>query len=142
MSKVAVVYWSGTGNTEEMAKLVAAGVTAAGGIADMLTPDGFSADKVADYTAFAFGCPSMGAEELEDGEFEPMFSGVKSALSGRKIGLFGSFGWGDGEWMRTWEEDCNGAGLNVIADPVIVSGWPVDDIADACKELGGKLAKA
>ena len=96
--KTAVVYWSGTGHTEAMAQAVAG---AAG--ADVFTASEFSADQVAEYDAIAFGCPSMGSEQLEEDEFEPMFESVKPALDGKKIALFGSFGWGDGEWMRNWE---------------------------------------
>lgn len=87
MSKIAIVYWSGTGNTEAMANLVAEGVTAAGGQADLLTPELFDAGQVGNYTAFAFGCPSMGAEQLEEAEFEPMFTAVKPSLAGKAIGL-------------------------------------------------------
>lgn len=100
MSKVAVVYWSGTGNTEMMAQKVAEGAKEAGAEVSVLTCADFSADDVDAYDAIAFGCPAMGAEELEDTEFEPMFSACESKLSGKKIALFGSYGWGDGEWMH------------------------------------------
>ena len=109
MGKIAIVYWSGTGNTEAMANFVAEG---AGGQADLFTPGEFSADLISSYSALAFGCPSMGAEQLEEAEFEPMFEAVKPRLSGKTIGLFGSYGWGDGEWMRTWAEDCESAGCS------------------------------
>ena len=112
MGKIAIVYWSGTGNTEAMANFVAEG---AGGQADLFTPGEFSADLISSYSALAFGCPSMGAEQLEEAEFEPMFEAVKPRLSGKTIGLFGSYGWGDGEWMRTWAEDCESAGCNLAA---------------------------
>ena len=104
MSKIAVVYWSGTGNTEQMANAVAEGAKEAGAEVSTLTADQFSAAKVAEFDAIAFGCPAMGAETLEEDEFEPMFTGCESALSGKKLALFGSYGWGDGEWMRTWED--------------------------------------
>ncbi len=103
MSKIAVVYWSGTGNTEAMANEVAEGAKAAGAEVDVLTASEFGADKMDAYDAVAFGCPAMGAEELEDSEFEPMFSDCEGKLGGKKIALFGSYGWGDGEWMRTWK---------------------------------------
>ena len=109
MSKIAVVYWSGTGNTEQMANAVAEGAKEAGAEVSTLTADQFSAAKVAEFDAIAFGCPAMGAETLEEDEFEPMFTGCESALSGKKLALFGSYGWGDGEWMRTWEDDCRPA---------------------------------
>ena len=140
MSKSAIVYWSGTGNTEAMANLVAEGVTAAGGQADLLTPELFDAGQVDQYAAFAFGCPSMGAEQLEEAEFEPMFTAVKPRLAGKTVGLFGSYGWGDGEWMRTWAADCEDAGCNLADEPVIACGAPEGDAADACRALGRTLA--
>ena len=97
MSKIAVVYWSGTGNTESMAAMVAAGAKEAGAEAVLLTAAEFGPDQMDGYDAIAFGCPSMGAEQLEESEFEPMFSACEAKLSGKKIGLFGSYGWGDGE---------------------------------------------
>ena len=141
MSKVAIVYWSGTGNTEAMANLVVEGATAAGAQPDVFTADAFSADKVAEYDAIAFGCPSMGSEQLEEFTFEPMFESVKPALNGKKIGLFGSYGWGDGEWMRNWEADCVSAGANIVAGPFIVCGGP-DGYEDDCKQVGEDLANA
>ena len=103
MSKIAVVYWSGTGNTEAMAGAVAAGARAAGAEAELIAASDFNAGRVANYDAIAFGCPAMGSEQLEEYEFEPMFDECKSALRGKRIALFGSYGWGDGEWMRSWE---------------------------------------
>ena len=137
MSKVAVVYWSGTGNTEAMAKAVKAG---AGVGAELITASDFSAGDVAKYDAIAFGCPAMGSEQLEDSEFEPMFDGVKGALSGKNVALFGSYGWGDGEWMRNWEDDCKAAGAVLVCDSVICNDAPEDDTLDACKALGAALA--
>ena len=104
MSKVAVVYWSSTGNTEAMANAVADGIREKGGEAVLHTCEDFDGSKVAEYDAIAFGCPAMGDEVLEDTEFEPMFDGCKETLKGKNIALFGSYGWGDGEWMRNWEE--------------------------------------
>ena len=105
MSKVAIVYWSGTGNTEAMANYVAEGVKKAGGEADLFTSAEFGADKAGEYDRIAFGCPSMGAEQLEESEFQPMFDEVSPVLSGKKIALFGSYGWGDGE--RLHDSGCN-----------------------------------
>src|SRR5699024_3162155 len=104
MSHIAVVYWSGTGHTEAMAQKVAEGIISAGGEATVLTASEFNVSMMDSYDAVAFGCPSMGAEQLEESEFEPMFQECTSKLNGNKIALFGSYGWGDGEWMRTWEE--------------------------------------
>ena len=138
MSKFAVVYWSGTGNTETMANYVAEGIQQTGNEADVLTAGEFNASMVADYEGIAFGCPAMGAEQLEESEFEPMFEEVKSELSGKKIVLFGSYGWGDGEWMRIWQEDCETIGVVFMADPLIINEAPSDD--EECVELGKALA--
>lgn len=113
MSKIAVVYWSGTGNTQMMAQKVAQGVQEAGAEAVIFTAAEFSADMMDSFDAVAFGCPSMGAEQLEESEFEPMFSGCESRLKGKKIALFGSYGWGDGEWMRSWEQICEQDGSGI-----------------------------
>ena len=136
MSKVAVVYWSGTGNTEAMANAVVQG---AGSEAVLLTASEFDSSKLADYDAVAFGCPAMGAETLEEDEFDPMFSELEGSLSGKKIALFGSYGWGDGEWMRSWEERCQGAGADLASDFVICNDAPDDDAVEACKSLGAAL---
>lgn len=140
MSKVAVVYWSGTGNTEAMANAVADGAKKAGAEAELLGCSDFSAAKVAEYDAIAFGCPAMGAEVLEESEFEPMFEACKGALDGKKIALFGSYGWGDGEWMRNWEDSCKEAGANLVCESVICQEEPDDDAVENCKALGKALA--
>lgn len=139
MSKVAVVYWSSTGNTEAMANAVAEGAKAAGAEVISFESADFSADKVDEFDAIAFGCPAMGDEVLEDTEFEPMFDGCKDALKGKNIALFGSYGWGDGEWMRNWEESCKEAGANLVCDSVICQEEPDDEATDACKALGAAL---
>ena len=138
MSKIAVIYWSGTGNTEAMANFVAEG---AGGQADLFTPGEFSADLISSYSALAFGCPSMGAEQLEESEFEPMFSACEPKLQGKKIALFGSYGWGDGEWMRNWEETCAADGAVLACESVICNDAPDDDAEAACRSLGAALAE-
>ena len=140
MNKVAIVYWSGTGNTEQMAQAVAEGVKNAGGEADVLTCAEFDSAKLADYGAVAFGCPAMGAEQLEEGEFEPMFADLEGSLSGVKVALFGSYGWGDGEWMRNWEDTCKDDGANLVCESVICNDAPDDDALEACKKLGASLA--
>ena len=141
MSKVAVVYWSGTGNTEAMAYAVADGVKAAGAEATVLTASAFNASMMDSFDAIAFGCPSMGAEQLEEGEFEPMFTALESALSGRKIALFGSYGWGDGQWMRGWCERCTADGADLYNEEgLICNDAPDDNAKDNCRELGRKLA--
>lgn len=137
--KVAVVYWSQTGNTEAMANKVADGAKAAGAEVDLLTAAEFSSAD--GYDAVAFGCPAMGAEELESDEFEPMYDGAKASLTGKKVGLFGSFGWGDGEWMRTWQDSARADGLNLVSDGVIANEAPDEDACAACEALGAALAK-
>jgi flavodoxin short chain len=142
MSKIAIVFWSGTGNTQAMAEAVLAGAKEAGAQADLLNADEFSAAKVAEYDAIGFGCPSMGVEQLEESSFEPMFAACESALNGKRIALFGSFGWGDGQWMRDWESRCEDAGARMICDSVICNETPNDDGLNSCRELGASLAKA
>lgn len=141
MSKIAVVYWSGTGNTEAMANAVQEGAAAAGADAALLNCSEFDASKIADYDAIAFGCPAMGDETLEESEFEPMFSECAGSLGGKKIALFGSYGWGAGEWMRSWEDECKGAGAELVCDSVICNEAPEDDALEECKALGAALAK-
>ena len=140
MSKVAVVYWSGTGNTEKMANKVVEGAKEGGASADLFTAAEFSAEKMDSYEAVAFGCPSMGAEQLEDSEFEPMFIECEVKLKGKKIALFGSYGWGDGEWMRNWEENCRDCGAQLVCDCVICNDAPDADAEAACIAMGKALA--
>ena len=139
MSKIAVVYWSGTGNTEAMANAIADGARNAGASVEVFTADGFSASRMDNFDAIAFGCPSMGAEQLEESEFEPMFTVCQSKLSGKKIALFGSYGWGDGEWMRNWEDSCRDAGAVLACDSVICQDAPDDEAEANCRSLGVAL---
>lgn len=140
MRKIAIVYWSGTGNTEAMADAVAEGVENAGSAASKFTAAEFSASRLEDFDGIAFGCPSMGLEELEESEFAPMFSDCESRLSNRRIALFGSYGWGDGEWMREWEKTCRKAGALLVTDCVICQDAPDEEATDACRNLGAALA--
>ncbi len=142
MSKIAVVYWSGTGNTDIMAANVAEGAVSAGAEVTKITSSDFHADKIDDFDAVAFGCPSMGCEQLEDSEFEPMFINCEPKLHGKKIALFGSYGWGDGEWMRTWEQTCKDDGAVLVCDSVICNETPDADAEAACQALGKALAEA
>ncbi|SEL09870.1 flavodoxin [Ruminococcus albus] len=132
--KTAVIYWSGTGNTEAMANAVAegSGVTA-------VQVSSFEGD-VSEFDALALGCPAMGAEELEDTEFEPFFSGIEGKISGKKIALFGSYDWGDGEWMRLWAERVKSAGAEIVnGEGLIANNTPDDEAIAKCRELGKKL---
>ena len=140
MSKIAIVYWSGTGNTEAMADLVAQGVRAKGSDADLISATDFGPERLDEYDAYAFGCPAMGAEVLEEAEFEPMWNECEGSLSGVKIALFGSYGWGDGEWMRTWEESAGNAGAILACDSVMANEEPDDEAKTACRNLGQTLA--
>ena len=140
MSKVNVVFWSQSGNTESMENAVGAGVTAAGGEANVVYVGDASIDELKNAKAFALGCPAMGAEVLEEGEYEPMFAALEGSLSGKKIALFGSYGWGDGQWMRDWEDRARAAGANIVTDSVTANNAPDDAALDACKSLGRALA--
>lgn len=141
MNKIAIVFWSGTGNTEAMAGYIAEGVRAAGGEAEMFGPSGFTAGQLDDFRAVAFGCPAMGGEVLEESEFEPMFTALESSLSGKNIALFGSYGWGDGQWMRDWCDRCGSAGARLLDENgLMVNGTPDEEGQEACVELGRKLA--
>ena len=123
-----------------MAQAVAEGARKAGASAELFTATEFDGDKVDAFDAIAFGCPAMGAEELEDSEFAPMFESCESKLCGKKIALFGSYGWGDGEWMRTWEDTCRNDGASLVCDSVICQEAPDDDALNACRSLGESLA--
>lgn len=140
MSKIAVVYWSGTGNTEAMANAVLEGAKGKEADAVLFTSAEFDVSMMDAYDAVAFGCPAMGDEVLEESEFEPMFSSCKSKLSGKKIALFGSYGWGDGEWMREWETNCKQAGAVLVCESVICNEMPDDEGIQSCRTLGEMLA--
>ena len=137
MSKVAVVYWSMTGNTEAMAKELASAADT-----EAIESSEFSADMCDQYDAFAFGCPAMGDEVLEEDEFEPFFTEAEKKLSGVPVGLFGSYGWGSGAWMEAWVERTKAAGAKLVSDGVIVENAPDDDGVKACEDLGEAVAKA
>lgn len=139
MSKIAVVYWSGTGNTEAMAAAVADGAKSNGAEVSLMAAAEFGADQVSEFDAIAFGCPAMGSEVLEESEFEPMFSACESKLGGKRIALFGSYGWGDGEWMRSWEESCRSDGAVLVHESVICNEAPDEEALSQCKALGAAL---
>lgn len=139
MSKIAVVYWSGTGNTEAMANAVLEGAKGKGADAVLFTSAEFNDSMMDAYDAVAFGCPAMGDEVLEESEFEPMFSSCEPKLSGKKIALFGSYGWGDGEWMREWETNCKQAGAVLACESVICNEMPDDEEIQSCRTLGEML---
>ena len=138
MSKVAVIYWSGTGNTEAMASAVAEGAKAAGADVDLLAC--MDVSGVEGYDAVALGCPAMGAEELEDSEFLPMLETLEPALPGKKVVLFGSYDWGTGEWLENWEARCAEKGIPLAAESVKANNAPDSTALAACRALGEAIA--
>lgn len=140
MRKIAVVYWSSTGNTEAMANAVAEGAKVAGAEVSVFEAAEFSAEKTDDFEAVAFGCPAMGDEVLEETEFEPMFEACEAKLAGKRSVLFGSYGWGDGQWMQDWEERCRNHKAELVADSVICEEMPDDEGLEKCRALGKALA--
>lgn len=139
MSKIAVVYWSGTGNTEAMANAVVDGAKQKGAEVDLVKCSDFTVNDVEQYDAIAFGCPSMGAEQLEENEFEPMFTSVEDNLAGKKVGLFGSWGWGNGAWMLDWEERTRSKGADLVPSVTCMEA-PDAEAIQACEALGETLA--
>ena len=138
MSKAVMVYWSGTGNTEAMANAVARG---AGEAAVLKKVSEITADEAAAYDILALGCPACGSEELEESEFEPFFAALESKLSGKKVGLFGSYNWGDGDWMRSWTDRVRNAGAEVIGgEGVTANSEPDAEALSKCEELGKNIA--
>ena len=142
MNKIAVIFWTGTGNTEVMANEVVAGAKEAGADVTLFNTSAFSADKAQEFDKFALGCPAMGAEELEDSEFQPLYDQLKAQISGKKVVLFGSYGWGGGEWMNPWKADAEAAGLVLVAEPLAIENAPDDAGKTACTELGKTLIQA
>ncbi|MCD8180628.1 MAG: flavodoxin [Firmicutes bacterium] len=142
MSKTAVIYWSGTGNTEAMAQAVFDGAKEVNPETELFTVSEISAEDAAGYDTLIMGCPAMGAETLEESEFEPFFTELEGSISGKNIALFGSYGWGDGEWMRSWEERVSAAGAKLVCGSVIANDAPDDDAVAQCAELGKTAASA
>lgn len=141
MSKVAVIYWSQTGNTQQMAQAIADGVAQAGAECDLMEVSAVTPQQALEYDKLALGCPAMGAEVLEESEFEPFFTQLEGQLGGRKVALFGSYGWGDGQWMRDWVERTQSAGANLVEEEgLMVNEAPDADALEACKKLGAALA--
>ena len=137
--KIAVIYWSGTGNTAAMAEAIADGAKENGGEVSLFSVNEFSG-SIKDYDKVAFGCSAMGDEVLEEAEFEPFFMSIENDISGKKIALFGSYGWGDGQWMRDWEERVNDKNANLYDTGLMINGMPDDDGKGICKEFGKNFA--
>ena len=140
MSKTAIIYWSGTGNTEAMANAIFDGAKEVNADTKLFSVDQITADEAKDYNNLILGCPAMGAEELEEGEFEPFFAELEVNLSSKNVALFGSYGWGDGEWMREWEKRVTDAGAKLANESVIVNDSPDEDAVTACNGLGKIVA--
>lgn len=136
MSKIYVVYWSQTGNTEAMANAVAEGIQAGGKEAQAVEVSQISPSALKEAPVFAMGCPAMGAEVLEESEMEPFVMEVESFAQGKQIGLFGSYGWGDGEWMRDWESRMSSAGAAIVGGEGVITQETPDEMAlEACRNL-------
>lgn len=142
MAKVAIVYWSGSGNTEAMANAVEEGAKAAGAETTLSFVSDTTAADVAAFDHIALGCPAMGNEELEEYEFEPFFEELLPSLKDKKVAIFGSYAWNQGDWIENWKERLDKAGVSLVADPVKAYSYPDDDALEACKALGETLAKA
>ena len=141
MSKSAVIYWSGTGNTEAMAQAVLDGLNGAGEDAALFSADSVRAADAAQYDKLALGCPAMGAEVLEEAEFEPFFTELESKLGGRKVALFGSYGWGDGQWMRDWVERTDNANANIYTgEGLMAHETPDETMLEQCRDFGRGFA--
>lgn len=136
-----IVYWSGTGNTEKMANLIAKGIVEKGKEAEVVAVSDANSDIFNTEDIVILGCPAMGDEVLEEGEFEPFVEELESKVSGKKVALFGSYGWGDGQWMRDFEERMVSYGCVSSLDPLIVSNEPEGDTEEQCIEFGRKIAE-
>ena len=142
MSKAAVIFWSQTGNTEQMANAIADGIREGGMECDLLNVADISAADAAKYDKLALGCPAMGAEVLEEVEFDPFFTELEGKLAGRKVALFGSYGWGDGQWMRDWKARADGANANVYQDEgLMINEAPDEEGLAKCRAFGAGFAK-
>jgi flavodoxin I len=141
MQKVLIVYWSGSGNTELMAIKIAEGISYEGVKIDLVPVDEISANDVVSYDKIAFGCPSMGIEILEEEEFEPFYKEAEKLIEGKKIALFGSYGWGDGEWMEVWEKRVIEAKGKLFEKGLIMNSTPSAEEEEVCINFGKRFAK-
>lgn len=139
MDKVQIVYWSQTGNTELMASEIAEGVKAAGKTADLITVDSVDTAALLAAPGFALGCPAMGDEVLEEAEMEPFVASIEGSVIGKKIVLFGSYGWGSGQWMEDWVKRMQDAGAEIVTGEGIITNDAPDDEAKAKLQEAGKV---
>lgn len=141
MNKIAIVYWSGTGNTQAMASAIEEGAKGAGAEVSLLPVGQADAGILQGFDVLAFGCPAMGGEVLEEGEFDPFFTSIEGGLSGKKVALFGSYGWGDGQWMRDWQDRVAVAGAVLYrGEGLIVNETPDASALENCSAFGAGLA--
>lgn len=138
--QVNMIFWSGTGNTEAMANLIKAGAEGVGADVTLKSVSDASADDL-NCDVLVLGCPSMGDEVLEESEFDPFIESIEGNLAGKKLALFGSYGWGDGQWMRDWTERMEKAGATLVAKSLIVNEAPAGSTEDECKAFGENIAK-
>lgn len=141
MGKAIIVYWSGTGNTEIMAEKIKEGMELSNYEVELLQVFEVTPEEVLEYDKIAFGCSSMGIEELEEEEFEPFFEEIENLLEDRKIALFGSYGWGEAEWMDAWEERVLNNQSNLFEKGLVVNSTPSTEEEDICVEFGKRFAE-
>ena len=141
MSRMNIIYWSASGNTEAMANAIAEGAKAAGADVKLCQVSDIGADAALDCDLLALGCPAMGDEVLEESEFDPFFTQIEGRLSGRKVAIFGSYGWGDGQWMRDWQDRVIKAGGQLFrGEGLMVNEAPDDSGLDQSRSIGGGFA--
>ena len=136
-----IVFWSGTGNTEKMANIIAEGIAKGGKQAEIVNVSEANNGIFNDEDVVVLGCSAMGDEVLEESEFEPFIESIASKIKGKKVALFGSYGWGDGQWMRDFEDRVTSYGAQLIGDGLIVQNEPEDNCPE-CIEFGMNIAKA
>lgn len=141
MGKTAVIYWSGTGNTEAMAKAITEGLKGENSEVTLYNVSEITAEIALSFDRLALGCPSMGAEVLEEMEFDPFFSDIEKGLVGKKVALFGSYGWGDGEWMRDWQSRTESAGASLFEEGLIINETPSEDDLALCIQFGARFSR-
>ncbi|PIE98918.1 MAG: flavodoxin [Treponema sp.] len=139
--KIAVIYWSGTGNTEAMANAIVEGMKEGGAEVELFQVSDFDESTHSNYDRLVFGCPAMGDEVLEEEEFEPFFTSIEGKLKDREIGIFGSYEWNDGDWMRNWEKRVKDGGIKLLEDGLMIYDAPDADGLEKCKEFGKRFAK-
>lgn len=143
MKNIAVIYWSGTGNTQQMALAVAEGARSSEIEVAVKDVGSATLQDIQNSDAVALGCPSMGSEVLEESEMEPFVQSLEDLdLKGKPMVLFGSYDWGDGQWMFDWEERMTGLGVKLADEGLKVHTTPDEEGLKLCRELGQKLASS